>query len=410
MKRMIGLLLCALLTLCAAISGAENLTGEVVIDGVTFALDAKVLNPETEMTARYKATGRRWGREPKDFFDIGAVMAEPQDAMNVDCGFEGERMYIVGQTFNHYCDEALRFDITSVEYHTLFGLNRECYETFSYTSQVDDNLNLYDRKLFEGVWRARNPKPEDVPDLEGITYADALAAIEAFKKPFEAGVLIGEPYYVEAWDQESRLADARAAAGGDELLPSEVDAVKAEPDYYVIRLRTTIEDEPALAGFGGLTDRRDSMFDGEDIYVDRSSAIAVVSANGIERFKASPYLEGFEQQGGLSPTLTVQQALDAVRQAQDFFVDRDDFLPGRDMTQFEARIVEIAPELFLKENLPYDGTYTVIPVWAFHVHVRSTGLFPEMTSVSWKGAQEACARRDYYSIFAIDAITGERVL
>lgn len=407
MKRMIGLLLCALLTLCAALSGAESLTGEVVIDGVTFALDAKVINPETEMTARYKASARRWGKEPKDFFDIGAVMRAPQDAKNVDCGFDGERMYIVGQTFNHYCDEALRFDLTSVEYHTLFGLNREGPEIYSYTNQADNSFDLYHQKLYEGVWRARNPKPEDVPDLEGVTYADALAAIEAFKGPFEAGVLIGEPYYVEAWNQESRLANACFSAGKDTLLPSEVDYVKAEPDYYVIRLRTVIADQSALSGFSGLTNRRGNTFDGEDVYIDRSDAIAVVSANGVERLKIAPYLEGFERQGDLSPVLTAQQALDTVQRAQNFFTASDSFLPTDTMAKYCAEIVEIAPELFLKQSNPYDGTYTVIPVWAFHVRVQC-----ERTSTSddKTGLRESISGSEQYILFAIDAVTGERVL
>lgn len=415
MKRMIGLLLCALLTLCAAISGAENLTGEVVIDGVTFALDAKVLNPETEMTARYKATGRRWGREPKDFFDIGAVMAEPQDAKLIDAGGDGGRMYIVGEAFNRpWGDEHLQFGPGFVDYSTRFGGSATCGEQrFRYADLPDRVANPYGKQLFEGVYRARNPRPEDVPDLEGITYRQALSILESYKGPFETGIQIGEPYYVEAWNQECRLAEVYDAAMGDTPLKRELDAAKAEPDYYVIYLRTYLQNKPALAGFAGLTNARYSTFDGGDEPVNISNATAIVSANGLERLTVNSYLSGLEQKGELSPVLSAQQAFERVQQAQNFFTRSDNFAPSTTfgaVLSYKATITEIAPEFWAKMNTPYDGTYTLIPVWAFHVHIESMEERKDCSSVHWNGTRTCNYRGDEVQTFAIDAITGERVL
>jgi hypothetical protein len=192
-------LLCLLLTLCAVSARAQTLTGEIVIDGIPFTLDAKLLEPDVVWAQRYQARRRDWGAEPREAFDIGAVLSSPQDAANVPCGFDGERMYVTGRTFNRYCDQALRFDRTSVEFHTLAGFNLDTVEFLSYCDLPNRVANPNQKQIFHGVWRARNPDPAQVPSLNGITYAQALQMIDGFKAPFESDVTIGEAYYVEAW-------------------------------------------------------------------------------------------------------------------------------------------------------------------------------------------------------------------
>ena len=80
------------------------------------------------------------------------------------------------------------------------------------------------------------------------------------------------------------------------------------------------------------------------------------------------------------------------------------------MLSYKATITEIAPEFWAKMNTPYDGTYTLIPVWAFHVHIESMEERKDCSSVHWNGTRTCNYRGDEVQTFAIDAITGERVL
>ena len=408
MRNLLCSLLCVLSILYASAAAAENLTGEVTIDGVSFVLNAAVLNPETDVAARYTVTGRKWGDEPKDTFDIGLFLKHPEDAEITYRGEYGEREYTVGETFNRRFDESLRFDVYGLQYETFFGRGRSGQKRFSYTDLTARVMNPYGKQAFESVYRARNPQPGDVPDLEGITYAQALAAIESYRDAIPGGVAIGEPYYVEAWSNENVLAFERSF--GDDLLQSEIDEILAAPDYYAVYLRTYVTNAPGLRGLASLTEWRPTTFDDEDVQVNEVSAMAVVSANGVERFWVEPYVANFERKGELSPILSAQEAFDRVQQAQSFFNLVDGFAPDPQAIQSKFTLVEIAPEFFMKASVPYDGTYTLIPVWAFHVHVEQEVLNSAVGSVFWDGMREATIKRDEYTVFAIDAVTGKRVL
>lgn len=269
MKNLLCSLLCVLSILYASAAAAENLTGEVTIDGVSFVLNAAVLNPETDVAARYTVTGRKWGDEPRDTFDIGLFLKNPEAAEITYRGQYGEREYSVGETFNRRFDESLRFDVYGLQYQTFFGRGRSGEKRFSYSDSPERIENAYGKQVFENVYRARNPQPGDVPDLEGITYAQALAAIESYRYAFPGGVAIGEPYYVEAWSSENVLAFERSF--GDDLLQSEIDEILAGPDYYIIYLRTYITNAPGLRGFASLTEWRPSTFDDRTYRSTRSA-------------------------------------------------------------------------------------------------------------------------------------------
>lgn len=408
MKNLLCSLLCVLSILYTSAAAAENLTGEITIDGVSFVLNAAVLNPETDVAARYTVTGRKWGDEPRDTFDIGLFLKNPEAAEITYRGEYGEREYSVGETFNRRFDESLRFGVSDILYETSFGSGRSGHKRFSYSDLIGRVTNPYSKQVFENVYRARNPQPGDVPDLEGITYAQALAAIESYRHAIPGGVAIGEPYYVEAWSSENVLAFERSF--GDDLLQSEIDEILAGPDYYAVYLRTYITNAPGLRGFASLTSSRPSTFDGEDVQVNWLGAMAVVSANGVERFWVEPYVANFERKGELSPILSAQEAFERVQQAQGFFTPVDGFAPDPGAIQNKFTLVEIAPEFFMKSSAPYDGSYMLIPVWAFHVHIEQEILDSAVGSVFWEGMREASIKRDEYTVFAIDAVTGERVL
>lgn len=402
MKNLLCSLLCVLSILYASAAAAENLTGEVTIDGVSFVLNAAVLNPETDVAARYTVTGRKWGDEPRDTFDIGLFLKNPEAAEITYRGEYGEREYSIGETYNRRFDESLRFDVYGLQYQTFFGRGRSGEKRFSYSDSPERIENAYGKQVFENVYRARNPQPGDVPDLEGITYAQALAAFESYRYAFPAGLAIGEPYYVEAWSSENVLAFERSF--GDDLLQSEIDEILAGPDYYAVYLRTYITNAPGLRGFASLTEWRPATFDDEDVQVNEVSAMAVVSANGVERFWVEPYVANFERKGELSPILSAQEAFERVQQAQGFFTLDDRFAPDPHTMQNKFTLVEIAPEFFMKSSVPYDGSYTLIPVWAFHVHIEL-----EEAYANEQGGTSS-VKRDEYTVFAIDAVTGERVL
>jgi hypothetical protein len=197
---------------------------------------------------------------------------------------------------------------------------------------------------------------------------------------------------------------------GGALLQSETDEVLAQRDYYVIRLRAFPKALTGLEGFAGLTGEVRSSLTGDPFSVCRSDVLAVVSAGGIERFTVSPYLENPEPLGEPQRLLTPQEALDAVRNAKDFFVSDDSFLPHEQTLSFDGQILEIAPELLIQRRTPDEDTYTILPVWAFHIRTRNVSRPLDTQSDYWDGAQEAVWQWEERTCFAVDAITGERVL
>lgn len=393
--RAMATLLTLILTLGAICAQAERLQGEIMIDGIPFVLNAHLDKGRVDAAPRYAATVKRWGMEPKKQFDLGLFLSDPDDVRNLDCGFHGERMYVSGPGYSYPdCTEVLRFDNETIEFATNFGFRvQDCRYFFAF----DQDEDCAYRRLYHNLLRWHSPEPGQVSDLPKRTYANALASLKPY---FDAlGLEIGAPFYVEAWTGDSLLDQLYIQQGGGfedvELLPAVLEAWQDVPSFYSLYLPVYVEGVRCLTLF------TQSL---EQEYANPFVAHAIVSEYGLEKLSVGPFFSKLKPLGEEQPLLTAELALARVRDAGDFWVE-DEWCRWltEDGTSNGGVIVEVALEYasFPKKPAPQNyGSSTLIPVWSFYVQ----------TEYGWEGSEGSKQFSAHTTMFAIDAVTGERVL
>lgn len=392
--RAIAALLTLILALCSTCAQAERLQGEIMIDGIPFVLDAHLDKGRVDAAPRYAATVKRWGMEPKKQFDLGLFLSDPNNVRNLDCGFYGERMYVVGSGHSGLeYDEVLRFDNEEIEFRTNFGSRvQDCRYFFAFDQDVDCAY----QRLYHNLPRWYSPEPGQVIDLPERAYANALASLKPY---FDAlGLEVGEPFYVEAWAGDSLLDQLYMQQGGGfedvELLPAVLEAWQDAPAFYNLYLPVYVEGLRCLTlGTGS-----------EERWVNPYVAHAIVSENGLEKLSVGPFFSELKPLSEAQPLLTAEQALVHVRETDGFWFEDEQYRwQTEDGTNDGGMIVEVALEYasFPKTPIPENyGSSTLIPVWSFYVK----------TEYGWEGSEGSKQLSAHTTMFAIDAVTGERVL
>lgn len=393
-SKALAMLLLLTLTLGAVGARAERLQGEITIGGVPFVIDAHLEKGRADAAPRYATIVKRWGMEPKKQFDLGLFLSDPEHVRNLDCGFYGERMYVVGSGHSSLeYDEVLRFDNEKIEFHTNFGFRvQDCRYFFAF----DRNTDCAFQRLYHNLPRWHSPEPGQVSDLPKRTYADALASLKPYFNALELEV--GEPFYVEAWAGANLLDQLYMQQGGAfedvELLPAVLEAWQDAPAFYSLYLPVYVEGLRCLT-LGTGSEKR---------YANAYVAHAVVSENGLEKLAMGPFFSKLEPLGEAQPLLTADQALACARDADSFWYDDEQYRwQTEDGTNDGGMIVEIALEYasFPKKPIPENyGSSTLIPVWGFYVK----------TEYGWEGSEGSKQFSAHTTMFAIDAVTGERVL
>lgn len=239
MKRLVWLILIALL-LCACASA------------------------ETTRATAYRAVGTQWGPEPKENFDIGVFLSDPDAAENVDCGFDGERAYRVSES-NLDPGEFLAFRMETLEYNTAGGQALHSMTTYPHTPVAE--------------------APDD------LTREAALAVLQPYLEA--TGLAIGAPHRVEAWTDAEVSAHMAQYGTQDDIARAE-----AIGGFLLIECPVIIDDIPGGTFHDG----------GNGVSIQPMGVMAIISRHGLEFFRATPFFSQMIPQGEAQPVIAPEAA------------------------------------------------------------------------------------------------------